>query len=726
MKQIFLALCFLCALPGWAQWPDSLSRASDTIAKSLQAIVIKSSKKPIDVQPDKTVLNLDAQPGTVGENALEVLRRSPGVMIDAAENVQLNGKPGVQILIDGKPTQLSAQDLAQLLKSIQASNIRQIELITNPSARYDAAGNAGIINIKLKKSLTNGFNGNVSGSYLQSRHSRQNGAVNLNWRKNKAALFFNGGTDAGLQHVVANNDRVNGNQTFTQRSLEKNFFDGYTVRAGMDYTVNKKATLGFLWMRNDRDTRMENGSNTLMQAPNLPDTMYHTLSIAPFQTARNAFNLNYAYTEKTWEYTLDADYTLHRSSVYNRITNDLHNNRGVSLGSNATTNDQQVQIALYSMKGDLSATLTPALKFEAGFKLMTTQTKNGLWVENTAGGQWIADTGKTNQFRYDEDIRALYGVLKGSRKQWSWQVGVRAEHTTVHGKSTDLKQLELHQPDTAYLNLFPSLFLQYQIAPQHQVGLTVNRRIDRPNYQDQNPFIYFLDALNTEQGNAYLKPQFTNNVEVSYTYRYAASFKLGYARTTDYIEWLTYPQDKYTVQTPQNAGTRQMLSFSLSSPLPITKAWSAYVSLTPYYHFYDITLSGFGQNEQQRGGSWALNSYIGNNIDLGKGWKGSAGGWFNFQNRATIYVSRPLGSLDLGLQKNLLQDKATLQIRLVDILNTQQWEQSARTEGLWLHTYRKWESQNITLGFSWRFGNNKIQKARERPAGGEEDGKRIK
>lgn len=726
MKPLLLFISLLGMISGLAQQVDFLSSSNDTIGKTLKTIVVVSAKKPIEVLPDKTVINLDAQPSSMGENALDVLRRSPGVMVDGAENIQLNGKAGVTILIDGKATQLSPQDVAQLLKSMEAANIRQIELITNPSARYDAAGNAGIINIKLKKSLTNGFNGNVTGSYVQSNHARKNATANANWRKNKLALFFSGSVNNGLQHVVANNDRIAGNKKFTQRSIEKDLFDGSSIRTGLDYSLNKKAIVGILWMQNTRNTKLDNESRTLMQTLNETDTIYDTRSLIPLGTKRNAFNLNYNYADQSLEYSLDADYTLHQSSVRNLISNDMRNHLDEKIGANATTNDQQVQIHLYSLKGDLVKSFSPALKLETGFKLMTTRTNNSLKVENTLGGRWMADTGKTNNFRYNEEVGAVYGSLKGNRKRFAWQFGLRTELTTVRGELTDLKLNQVNQPDTAYFNLFPSFFLQYKISEKHQLGLSANRRIDRPNYQDQNPFIYFLDALNTEQGNAFLQPQLTNNIEVSYTYNYATMVKVGYAHTRNYIEYLTYQDGKYTVQTPQNSGTKKMLSFSFSSPVRFTKIWSGFISLTPYYHFYDIQLMGFGSTERQQGGSWAFNSYIGNNFDFGKGWKGSLGGWFNFQNRATIYVSKPLGSLDIGIQKNILREKATLKIGIVDLFNTQRWEQRATTADLWLNTYRKWESQNVVLGFNWRFGNSKIKKAREREAVSEADVKRIK
>lgn len=721
----FLFLLFSTA--AIAQTNDTTTSSTDTTAaKQLSGVTVKSVRRPIEVFPDKTVLNLDAQPSAVGENMLDVLRRSPGVSVDGAENLQMSGKTGVQVYIDGRPSQLSAQDLAQFLKSIEASNVKQVEIISNPSSRFDAAGNAGIINIKLKKSLTDGFSGNLSGSYVQSVHSRQNVATNFSWRKRKTVLFFNGGANNGVQHTTANNDRIAGPSTITQRSIERDFFHGYSWRTGADYALNDKTTLGFIWMYNNKYTRMDNTSTTKIQLPGGADTLINTRSVAPFPSHRNAFNLNYAYTTAKTELTLDADYTQYNTAVQNDLLNEFGLGNGLKFGNVQTSNNQAVRIRLASFRLDWNRQISKQLKLESGFKAMNTRTQNNLTVDNNWGTAWIKDTGKTNFFRFNETIVAGYASLKGEVKKWSWQAGLRSEWSRVQGTSLDLKGIQQAKPDTSYLNVFPTVFLQYQLAQKHSLNLTANRRIDRPSYQDQNPFIYSLDALNSESGNASLLPQFTNNIELGYTYNYATSLKIGYAKTTGYIEQLTYQDGKNTIRLPQNAGKREVLSISVSTPLQPLKRWNVYLWLSPYYHHYKTLLSGFGLTETQSGGSWGFNGYASNNVTLGKGWTASLSGWFNFQNRATIYVSRPLGSLDLGLQKNLFGDKATIKISWVDMLNTQQWQQTASNANLQLTTYRKWESQNVTLGFSWRFGNDKLKKARDRKTEGEQDAGRIK
>ena len=725
MKILFSLLLLTTSTLLFSQ-TDSPAKKDTIVATRLQQVILSSTKNATEVYPDRTVINVDAQINAAGDNALQLLRRSPGVVVDATDNIKMNGKSGVTVLIDGKNIQLSGQDLAELLKSIEAGNIQQLEIITNPSAKYDAAGNAGIINIKLKKSLSNGFNGNIAGSVAQSTHARQNGTLNLNYRRGKAALFMNAGGNNGLQHTVANNDRLSGNQTFTQRSVEKDQFDGYSLRTGADFFITKKLVVGALWMRNYKNTFMDNGSTTLLALLSRPDTLIETRSIAPFKNKRNAFNVNVNYNSAKVQYTLDADYTRFNSSVNNSLVNESIDDQKRLINRNEIENNQQVAIEIASLKGDWTLQLPKQYQLETGFKLMKTTTNNALVVKNQAGMQWIADTGRTNYFKYREGIGSLYASLKNGGKKFSWQIGLRAEHSTVKGTSADLNNQVSNRPDTAYLNLFPTLYLQYKLTENYQVGLTANRRIDRPNYQDQNPFIYSLDALNSEQGNPYLIPQLTNSVELYYTYKYATSFKINYSKTNGYIEQLTYQNGKYTIMIPQNAGSRQMLTFSVSSPLKITKWWSSYISMSPFYHHYNVVLSGFGTSRNQQAGSWGFNGYIGNTLQLGKGYKGEVSSWYNFQNQATIYTSKPIGSLNVGVQKNLLKDKATLKLTINDLLNTQRWQQEAVNENLVLTTYRKWESRNVTIGFTWRMGNTKIKNARERQTVGEEDAGRIK
>ncbi len=721
MKSLLLTILTISCLQGISQ-----NKIADTLTgKKLDTIAVNNSKPFIQNLVDKTVMNIESRPSIAGQNALELLKSAPGVVVDGNENIQMGGKKGVTILIDGRNTEMSNEDVAQILKSIEANNIKEIEIITNPSAKFDAAGNAGIINIKLKKSIVNGFNGNTTFGLQQSTHARQNANAAFNYRKNKLNWFANMGANKGFQNTIANNDRTAINKTFTQKSIEGDDFWGINTRTGIDYSINKKNTIGFLWMYNSRKTTMNNLGNTNVRGFNT-DTNVATQSSAPFANGRNNFNINYTYKNKNQELNVDLDYSGFNSSLYNTVTNDLSSGGNLKFAQNSTQNNADVKIKIAVAKIDYSKKLANNASIEIGAKTVFTQSTNNLQVLNAISNSWLKDTGKTNQFTYTENIQAGYINYTKELRKLTIQTGLRAEYTKVSGQSINLKNQQINNPDTGYLNLFPTIFLQYKLKENHQLNFTFGRRIDRPSYQDQNPFIYALDAFNFEVGNPFLTPQMSNSVELGYTYKYASSIKIKYAQTTNYIEQLTYQNENKTILIPQNAGTRETVNLSISTPLQPTKWWSSYLSAEPYWQKHNTTLNGYGFNQNTTQSSIGFNGYIGNWFTLKNNWKAELSAWYNFQNTTTIYTSKPLGSINIGASKSLLNKQATLKFGITDVLNTQRWQQTANTANLNMLTYRKWESRNVFVSFSYRFGNSKIKAARERSNSNDGEISRIK
>lgn len=724
MQKLLTAYLLLIGTIAQAQ---SLPVEDTLKSTSTSEVMVVANKPFIRTLVDKTVLNIASKPSSAGQNALDLLKIAPGVVVDPNENIQMGGKNGVTVLIDNQHTQLSAQDLAQLLKSIESDNIKEIEIITNPSAKYDAAGNAGIINIILKKSLTNGFNGSVTGNFTQSTHYRMSGSTNLNFRKNKWNWFGNLGINKGYQETIANNDRLLPAQIMTQRGIEQDDFGGNNNRVGVDYALNKKTTIGLLWLQNSRFTNMTNSNLTSIQSIGGLDSNVFTLSDAPSNIKRNNYNANYRWVNgQQQSLNIDADYTQFYSALNNLVNINAGSVTGVNRYNNAFNNEASVRIQISSIRADYTHQLSSKIKVETGFKSVYSAATNQLLVNQQINQNWKADTGKSNQFQFKEYIHAAYISLQAKYNRWSFQAGLRAEQTKVNGLSTALNKVQTIKPDTSYLNLFPTVFVQYQINQNNQLGFAFTKRIDRPSYQDQNPFIYQLDAFNSEQGNPYLIPQITYGAELSYTYKYAANFKIQYGVTNHYIEQLTYQVGKNTILTPQNAGTRKMLNISISSPVPVNNWWNMYISLSPFYQSYSVALNGFGTVENRSQSSWGMNGYMSQNFSLGHQWNLDISGWYNFQNATTIYRSKALGSINMGISKKVFKDQATIKLAINDLLNTQRWEQTATTNTLNLSTYRKWESRNIAISFSYRFGNNKIKSARDRETGSSTEIDRIK
>lgn len=704
------------------------AQANDTLnSKKIDSITVTSKKPTIQVLADKTILNLDNMLSTTGQNALDLLKSAPGVVVDGNDNIKMNGSGGVTILIDGRNTYMSSQDIANLLKTIEASNIKDIELISNPSAKYDAAGNAGIINIKLKKSITNGVNGNISANYQQSVHARKGINGSFNVRKNKLNWFSTVSVKDNEQNTIANNERTSLQKQYIQKSIENDRFSSSLVRSGLDYTINKKNTIGVLWMANNYKSTMDNNSQTLVQQLNAPDTNIITRSLAPFVTKRNNWNVNYKYNStKGEELNFDADYTNFVSSLYNTVDNAAFDNNNTKYNTNSNQNNADVAIKILSAKLDNLLKINNKSKIETGAKTVFTTTNNLLEVLNSNNNYWQKDTGRTNSFYYKENVNAAYFNYSLSLKKLSVQAGLRAENTNVLATSTNLKNEKITNPDTSYYNLFPTLFVQYNFNNTHQLGFNYGKRIDRPSYQDQNPFIYVLDAFNSEVGNPYLLPQISHSVELSYTYKYATNIKLKYTQTSNYIDQITYQTGNNTILIPQNVGIRKMVTLSLSTPFQPKPWWNIYVSAEPYWQQFNTNIVGYGINKTTNVSSIGFNGYMSHSITLKKQWAAELSGWFNYQNATTIYVSKPLGSINIGVNKTCMNDKATIKMGITDILNSQRWEQSLNNVNLNMHTYRKWESRNISLSFTYRFGNFKIKAARARSIGSEGENDRIK
>lgn len=725
---VFCCIFWMAAITGQAQVTDTTKRTDTGFNRqqTLSAVTVSSQRPYIENKVDRTVVNVDSRPTAAGQNALELLKQVPGVTVDGNDNISISGRNGVNVLIDGRPTQISGEELSRLLKSMDAANVKQIEVITNPGARYDAAGNAGILNFKLKKSLVNGLNGSFSAGMQQSNHARQNTSTNLNYRKNKWNLFGNGSYSRGYQITTANNDRFTNGQSFVQRGDEKDRFNDIGTRAGADYSLNKKTVLGFLWMFNRHNTTMDNYNHTQLLRLGAADTNVFAHSTAPFITNRHNFNTNYQYKSEKSELNVDADYSRFGAGLDNLLRTDFTNTALIKYAGMATQNKVDVDIDIYSLKADYTKQLPQWNgKWELGAKMASSQTYNHLQVNNEAMGNWQADTGKTNRFRFSEKITAAYTSIEGRYKKLAVQVGLRAEQTTVNGSSTDLKGSRINRPDTSYINLFPTMFLQYDMG-KHKLGLALGRRIDRPSYQDQNPFIYALDAYNSERGNPYLLPQLTHSAELSYTYKESASLKVKYAVTDRLFEQVTFQDGANTIMIPQNLGRRQMLNIALSSPLPIAKWWNAYLQAEPFYQRTIGNINGFGTNNSFNTGSWGFNGYIGNWINIKGGYTLEASAWFNYQNVSTIYQSKPIGSINLGVQKNICKDKMTVKLRISDLFNTQRWAQTVNNGALRMQTYRKWESRNIGINLSYRFGKQSVKSARERSTGNEAETGRIK
>ncbi len=696
------------------------------VSSNLLTEAVVTAKLPvIERQIDKVVVNIEGSTLAAGNNVLELLQRSPGVLITPQGSVMLEGKSGVMVMVDGKSTQLSGDQLVAFLQSMPGETVSKIELIARPSSKYDAEGVSGIINIRLKKNQNLGLNGVLSGGITQGIHARLRTGLNLNYRPGKINVFGNVNLIEGAQSVGQTIERYADGKVFDQTNPMIEQFGTQSFKAGADFFANERHTLGVLVLGNfyHNDSRKDNLTRISNEGSALIDSTLRSKILAPTHNDRLSYNFNYRFADTLGnELTFDADHIAFSSTGTNTLENQRFNSENVLRTNDALRSDIGSDIMVWSLKADYVKNRKNGLKLEAGAKVNWTNSNNDIQSTRENGGISQPDAGRSNRFDYRENIAAAYTNVGKQGEKINWQLGLRAERTEVNGNSTDLFGNVLNNPDTAYLGLFPTAYLQYTLKPMHQLGLSYNRRLSRPAYQDMNPFIWQVDPYTSERGNPYLRPAYTNSVELTYTYKYAAGASIGYSRTTDLVNTVARQEGDQAYTQPQNLNQQDNISLNINLPLPIKSWWEGYLWLGVWHNQFKSKLA----DGQLDAGAFGGGCYLSQQFKLGRGYEMEASFWAQFPTQDGIFANRGIASASAGAKKSLWKNKATVKLAVNDIFGTQRWAQSVDFGSVRGAIRNTWESQNIALSFSWNFGNQNL-KTRNRNNGGATDSdERIK
>ncbi len=691
----------------------------------LKEIVVTAKQPLIERQIDKVVVNVEGSVLAAGNNVLELLQRSPGVLVTPQGAVMLEGKSGVMVMVDGKPAQLSGDQLVAFLQSMPAETVSKIELIARPSSKYDAEGVSGIINIRLKKNRNLGLNGTFSAGYTQSIHARLRTGLNLNYRPGKVNFFGNANLIDGAQSVGQTIERFADGKLYDQTNPMVEQFGTKSFKAGADFFADERHTAGVLVLGNfyRNDSRKDNRTAISNENSVLIDSTLRSRILAPTQNNRLTYNVNYRFSDTLGnELTFDADRIAFSSAGTNTLENQRFDTGQVLQGKDVFLSDIGSDITVWSLKADYVKNRKNGLKLESGAKVNWTNSNNDIQSTREDDGISQPDAGRSNRFDYRENIAAVYANIGKQGEKINWQLGLRAERTEVNGNSTDLYGNILNNPDTAYLGLFPTAYLQYTLKPMHQLGLSYNRRLSRPAYQDMNPFVWQIDPYTSERGNPYLRPAYTNSVEFTYTYKYAASASIGYSRTTDLVNTIARQQGDQAYTQPQNLQQQDNISLNINLPLPIQSWWEGYLWLGIWHNQFKSQLD----EGQLDAGAFGGGCYLSQQFKLGKGYEMEASFWAQFPTQDGIFTNRGIASASAGAKKSLWNGKASVKLAVNDLFGTQRWTQSVDFGSVRGTMRNTWESQNIALSFSWKFGNQNL-KTRNRNNGGATDAdERIK
>lgn len=701
-------------------------------SQQLAGVRVTAQKPFIEQQIDKTVVNVENSPVAEGNSALEVLERAPGVTVDRDGNISLKGKADVRVLIDGRPTYLSSQDLANLLRNMQANQLGTIEVMTNPPARYDAAGNAGIINIRLKKAQNVGLNGSATLGYGYGMYGKQNGSLNLNYRQNKWNLFGNysvnrrrGWREQEITRVFREGNTVA--SYFDQRAENFQRSHSHNFKGGADYFLNKTTTIGVLvtgsagrWGQNaDNVTDIYKGMTLLEKK-----TITTSVTSQPWSNVASNFNFKKTLDTAGRELTADLDYAFYNNRNDQNFDIRNLNATGAPLGPLRTDLGLQIgKVDIYSAKIDYVHPFSKTSKLEAGLKTSFVTTDNDMKfyirLQREVPGADSLDRGRTNQFVYRENINAAYLNYNQQFGKTGLQLGLRLEHTAARGHQVTTDSVFTRN----YLNLFPSVFVRHELNKKNSLGLSYSYRIDRPDYGSLNPFVYFLDPYTYGQGNPYLKPQFTHAFEATHTFGGFLTTTLNFSHTDDVMTDVLKQNDsqRVTFQTKENIGFRENMGVAVSASFPITKWWNSTSYLNVFRNRYkgqllggdlDLAFSSFQFNVQ-------------NQFTLSKTWSAELSGFYSRGFLEGILVGQPMGQVSVGLQKQLWNKKASLRLNVRDIFWTQYFRATVQYQNLDVYVKSRWENRVANLTFSYRFGNSKVQGARQRKTGLESEAGRV-
>ncbi len=694
---------------------------------NMENLTVTSRRPYVEQKIDRVVVNVDALMSNAGKSAFEVLQNSPGVQVNDDGVVTLKGKGGAVVFIDDKPTYMSGADLVAYLRSLPAGALDKIELMSNPPARYDAAGNAGVINIRTKKIKRSGFNGTINLGYSQGIYPKSSNSLLFNYRNNNLNFFGNVSyensqykNDLTIDRFYFNDDGSPAS-SFNQQTIINTHGRSINWKAGLDYTISKRSVLGVLVTNlNRQNLRGVYSTNRLFNEMNLLDSFVTADNKAPMRMANTSANLNYRYQFKKagQELSMDADYIRYNTRSRQYSYNTSFEGNGTEKGSDFLRGYLPSSIDIYSYKADYVHPLTASLRMDAGFKTSHTRTDNQAEYYRTAGSVTSADYDISNHFLYTENIHAAYLNLSQEWTRFSLQGGLRYENTNLKGNQLGNPAKPDSQFRRSYAQLFPTFYASYRFdsLSKNQLILSYGKRINRPYYRDLNPFVSPLDKFTLYVGNPFLNPTISHNIELTHVYKNMITTSFSWNNTIDEIGETIQLEGNRFYSRPGNISKSGYLSLSLNASLNPVKAWTlnAYGELTRvrtksalYTELVD-TAAYFGYGS------------LNNQVQLGKGWTAELGGFYLGQRITGQFVLAGFWVMNAGIQKKVLNNKGTVKLTGNDIFHSRINQGKINNLRNGQGRYRnKLDSQIVTLNFVYSFG--KASNSQRRKTGGADD-----
>jgi len=693
-----------------------------TRLNDLEEIVIKGEKAMVEVHADKMVYNVSASVNSTGKSALDLLSTSPGVRVDMDNNIILQGKSGVQIYINGRPSRISGSDLANLLEGMRSEDIEAIEIISNPSSKYDAEGTGGVINILMKKELSTGFNGTVNGSYSKGVKPRKSVGTNLNFSGNKLNVFSS-------LNISDDNYTFNHNELMLQDSYSLDLLSlrptnrkGLNFSGGLDYKINQEhiISLDAKALVNNRNSPQSSTTYIEDLRAVLPTERLEAETLDDGGSQNYSTNFHYSFTpNRSSEFSADLSYAYYENIKKTDQPNRYYSMDSLLLRSKQSNFDANTGIDLFSAQMDYTTSIGKA-KLSAGAKYSYINTNNELAFYDVVNSEEVINADRSNDFNYLEKVAAAYLMFTiNPTSRISLNGGLRAENTTSLGELISANPGPDDIVPGNYTNLFPNLSIAYNDKETHALSLSYGKRITRPNYQNLNPFESKLSELSAWKGNPFLKPNFINNYQVSYSFKRKLIISNTYSITRNYFaNVFETVGEKGNVIIPRNMEKAIINGLSVSYPLKMTKWWEFSTYLIYNYEAYQGSIEGTMidikanvldfrmQNEFRLPGDVSMELSV---------YATSPSIWGGTTTIEANYT------IDLGVKREFFNKKLLLQAAATDIFNTgSSYFYSSNYGGMVIDGDVFFDGRRISVNAAYKFGNQKVKTRKSKSSLNEE------
>ena len=676
-------------------------------AKVLGEVVVREQKPLVEQDGGKLILNVQNTIIAAGGSAAELLERAPGVSIDQNNQISVNGKTGVNVMIDGKTTYLPPAELLTLLRSMNANNIATIEVISNPSARYDATGNGGVINIKLKKNTLEGFNGSITAGTGYGRYGKANWSIALNYGSKKWNHFLNYGYTYNKRFTDYLTDRVNLRDNgdpvyYTQQLYRIQRLPSHTWQGGSEWEWNPKNSITIMTSGNYNERFTENNSFTqIKSAPGNESDSTFTLTndqLYRWHNISSSIGYRHLFARAGSEFSIDVDYSSYVFNLNDNFTIQQFGQADILKKQYNILSDQPSSFDIYTARMDYRHHLNKQTSLETGVKFSYVNTINEIIFTNNQNGQFETDLERSTDFDYTEKVAAGYVTLKTKLWGFDAQWGLRAEQTRYGGFSKRT-QLSIERD---YFRLFPNITLTHSLRENYQFGFAYSYRIDRPAYNDLYPYVFYFDPFSAQKGNPTLLPQYTHNFQFSQTIAKDFGINLGYSTTSQYIAFVILMNEdqvsEYAIK--KNFDTFQNYYITVNAPVRINKNWTVNSNVSLFYNHYNTQFL----NDVYEVGKFSGVVTITQTITLPWDLTGEITTVYNASNVSGLIETESLGSVNVGLQKKVFDKKGSFRLNVTDIFYTNRTRNSVVYPGFEIHFNNYPETRVVRLNFTYNIG----------------------